>query len=107
MLRRGHGIAVTVAAAGAVTESTWRDAVAGDSNFAVSETVFQIGRVAAAPAAAPDLTARVGRALAPWNLVRDYGFQDVDGRQPDWDGRARDELGFDTGCSAIPRPETV
>ncbi|HEX7184808.1 MAG TPA: short-chain dehydrogenase, partial [Thermoanaerobaculia bacterium] len=34
-------------------------------------------------AADPGVSAKSGKALATWNLAREYGFTDVDGRQPD------------------------
>jgi NAD(P)-dependent dehydrogenase (short-subunit alcohol dehydrogenase family) len=80
-----------------VTESTWHDAIARDPNFAVSETPFYIGRAVAALAADPNIMARSGRALATWNLAREYGFLDVDGTQPDWGGYARNDLGLEMG----------
>ena len=80
-----------------VTESTWRDAVLKDPNFAVSETPFYVGRAVVALAADPNIMARSGRALATWNLAREYGFSDVDGTRPDWGSHARDHLGMDMG----------
>jgi hypothetical protein len=63
----------------------------------VSETPFYIGRAVAALAADPNIMARSGRALATWNLAREYGFLDVDGTQPDWGGYARNDLGLEMG----------
>ncbi len=67
-----------------VTESTWRDAIDQDVDFAVSETPRFLGRVVAALAADPDVTRYAGRALASWDLAKVYQVDDVDGRRPDW-----------------------
>ncbi|MHB1629136.1 MAG: SDR family oxidoreductase [Bacilli bacterium] len=80
-----------------VTEATWRDAIAKNADFAVSETPFYIGRAVAALAADPEIMAKSGRALATWNLAREYGFTDIDGTQPDWGSHARNHLGIDMG----------
>ncbi|HEX7182639.1 MAG TPA: SDR family oxidoreductase, partial [Thermoanaerobaculia bacterium] len=66
-----------------VTEANWRDAIRKDPSFAESETPFHVGRAVAALAADPGVSAKSGKALATWNLAREYGFTDVDGRQPD------------------------
>ncbi len=71
-----------------VSEETWQDA--SDPHFAaVSETPFFIGRAIAALAADSEVGAKAGRALASWNLAKEYGFDDVDGRRPDWGGYLR------------------
>ena len=67
-----------------VTEENWRDGAARDPNFAFSETPRYLGRAVAALAADPDVLARSGRALATWDLYREYGFTDTDGSQPDF-----------------------
>jgi NAD(P)-dependent dehydrogenase (short-subunit alcohol dehydrogenase family) len=67
-----------------VTEETWREGIAEDPNFAVSETPAYLGRAVAALAADPDVIAKTGRSLATWDLYREYGFTDVDGTTPDW-----------------------
>ena len=66
-----------------VTEENWRDAISKDPYFAISETPFYVGRAVAALAADPEVRARTGKALTSWGLAREYGFTDVDGRQPD------------------------
>jgi NAD(P)-dependent dehydrogenase (short-subunit alcohol dehydrogenase family) len=80
-----------------VTESNWRDAIAKDPNFAISETPHFIGRAVVALASDPDIMSKSGKALATWNLAREYGFTDIDGSQPDWGSHARRELGLDMG----------
>jgi NAD(P)-dependent dehydrogenase (short-subunit alcohol dehydrogenase family) len=72
-----------------VTEATWRDAIQKDENFAVSETPHFIGRAVAALASDPEIMSKSGKALATWNLAKEYGFTDVDGTQPDWGTHAR------------------
>ena len=67
-----------------VSESNWRDAIASDPYFAESETPCYVGRAIAALAADPDVSAKAGGVYASWTLAKEYGFTDVDGRQPDW-----------------------
>jgi NAD(P)-dependent dehydrogenase (short-subunit alcohol dehydrogenase family) len=67
-----------------VTEATWRDAGAKDSNFLESESPLFVGRAVAALVQAPDLMARSGHLFSSWGLAREFGFTDVDGRRPDW-----------------------
>ncbi|MCY3959254.1 MAG: SDR family oxidoreductase [Chloroflexi bacterium] len=67
-----------------VTESTWREAIEQDVDFAVSETPRFLGRVVAALAADPDVARYAGQALASWDLAKVYQIDDVDGRRPDW-----------------------
>ena len=69
-----------------VSEENWRDAGAKDRHFLESETPFFVGRGVAALAADPDLAAKGGKAFGSWTLAREYGFEDVDGRRPDWGG---------------------
>lgn len=78
-----------------VTEDNWRDAIAKDENFAVSETPSYIGRAVVALANDPDIMAKSGKALATWNLAREYGFKDIDGTQPNWGSHVRANLGID------------
>jgi NAD(P)-dependent dehydrogenase (short-subunit alcohol dehydrogenase family) len=66
-----------------VTEANWRDAVKKDKLFAHSETPFYVGRAVAALAADPKVIEKSGKALATWELYKEYGFTDVDGSQPD------------------------
>lgn len=67
-----------------VTEANWRDGAAQDPHFAQSESPAYLGRAVAALAADPDILARSGRALATWDLSKDYGFTDADGSRPDF-----------------------
>lgn len=65
-----------------VTEENWQDAVAGQPDFAESETPLYIGQVVAALAADPDVRRFNGQVQAVWDLAPLYGIYDVDGRQP-------------------------
>jgi NAD(P)-dependent dehydrogenase (short-subunit alcohol dehydrogenase family) len=65
-----------------VSETNWRDGVASDPDFAASETPRYVGRAVAALAADPNLRAKAGGAYFTADLAEEYGFTDVDGRQP-------------------------
>lgn len=67
-----------------VTEANWRDAIEKDPYFAESETLCYVGRAVAALAADPDVGAKSGGLFSSWGLAKEYGFTDLDGRQPDW-----------------------
>ena len=76
-----------------VTEENWRDAGKKDSNFLVSESPLFVGRAIAALAADPKVQARSGMLFGSWELGRDYGLTDYDGRRPDW---GRHKIDFST-----------
>ncbi len=67
-----------------VTEANWRDGGRKDPNFLQSESPLFVGRAVAALAADPNLLARTGHLFSSWDLAREYGFTDADGRRPDW-----------------------
>jgi len=67
-----------------VTEENWREAGKKDPNFLQSESPLFVGRAIAALAADPKVQARTGMLFGSWELGRDYGFSDYDGRRPDW-----------------------
>ena len=67
-----------------VTEDNWREAGRKDPNFLVSESPLFVGRAIAALAADPKARHRTGSLLSSWELAREYGFTDYDGRRPDW-----------------------
>lgn len=67
-----------------VTEQTWRDAADKEMGFSESETPCYVGRAVAALAADPNVHAKAGGVYASWELAKEYGFTDVDGRSPDW-----------------------
>ncbi len=45
---------------------------------------FYVGRAVAALAADPQVAKKSGRVFSSWDLAQEYGFRDVDGRQPNW-----------------------
>jgi NAD(P)-dependent dehydrogenase (short-subunit alcohol dehydrogenase family) len=67
-----------------VTEATWRDGGKKDKNFLESESPLFVGRGVAALAADERVIERTGMLLSSWELAREYGFTDEDGRRPDW-----------------------
>lgn len=67
-----------------VSEDNWREAGRQDPNFLVSESPLFVGRAVAALAADPNVQERTGMLLSSWELSRQYGFTDYDGRRPDW-----------------------
>jgi NAD(P)-dependent dehydrogenase (short-subunit alcohol dehydrogenase family) len=102
-----HGVAVIAITPGflrsesvlqhfGVTEDTWREAGKKDSNFLQSESPLFVGRAVASLAADPKVTDRTGMLVSSWELARDYGFTDYDGRRPDW---GRHKIDF----SMLPR----
>ncbi len=66
-----------------VTEDNWREGAKNRPEFIESETPFYVGRAVAALAADPQISAKNGRVFSSWDLAKEYGFTDVDGRQPD------------------------
>ncbi|WP_405087238.1 SDR family oxidoreductase [Microbispora sp. NBC_01389] len=66
-----------------VTEETWRDALADQPHFAISETPAFVGRAVAALAADPEAGRWNGQSLSSGGLAQVYGFTDVDGSRPD------------------------
>jgi hypothetical protein len=66
-----------------VSEENWREAIAKDKWFAISETPRYIGRAVVALAADPDVARWSGRALSSGVLAKHYGFTDLDGAQPE------------------------
>jgi NAD(P)-dependent dehydrogenase (short-subunit alcohol dehydrogenase family) len=75
-----HEIAVLALTPGWVLAERMTDL--SPSQRAQTESVEYIGRAVAALAADPGVMRRSGQALAVGNLAREYGFTDVDGRQP-------------------------
>ncbi|HZO89042.1 MAG TPA: SDR family oxidoreductase [Chthonomonadaceae bacterium] len=67
-----------------VTEANWQEAVKKDPHFAASETPYYIGRAVVALASDPNVAEKSGKVWATWNLAPEYGFTDVEGRQPRW-----------------------
>jgi NAD(P)-dependent dehydrogenase (short-subunit alcohol dehydrogenase family) len=84
-----HGIAAVAVSPGwmrtelvlqamASDEAHWRENPA----LATTESPFYVGRAVAALAADPAIMARSGHCLTVGELAREYGFTDIDGRQP-------------------------
>ena len=67
-----------------VSEANWLDGTKKDPHFAASETPHYIGRAVVALASDPNVHDKAGQTLATWHLSREYGFVDLDGRQPHW-----------------------
>jgi NAD(P)-dependent dehydrogenase (short-subunit alcohol dehydrogenase family) len=76
-----------------VTEANWTDAAEQDIHFLQSETPFFVGQAVASLAADRNVLEKSGQLLSSWGLSDEYGFTDVDGRQPHW-GRYAEEQGF-------------
>ncbi|SFC71294.1 SDR family oxidoreductase [Streptomyces aidingensis] len=66
-----------------VREENWRDAIAKEEHFGISETPLLLGRGVAALAADPERARWNGRSLASYDLGREYGVRDADGSLPD------------------------
>jgi NAD(P)-dependent dehydrogenase (short-subunit alcohol dehydrogenase family) len=66
-----------------VTEANWRDALAIQPHFAISETPRFVGRAVAALAADPERARWSGHSLSSGGLAKVYGFTDLDGSRPD------------------------
>ena len=67
-----------------VTEKNWRKGGKKDRNFLESESPLFIGRVVAALAADPNQLRFTGQLLSSWEVARERGLEDYDGRRPDW-----------------------
>ena len=67
-----------------VTEANWQEGARVDPHFIASETPFYVGRAVAALAADPQVARKAGTVQSSWRLAEEYGFRDVDGRQPHW-----------------------
>ena len=66
-----------------VTEETWRDALAFQPHFGISESPLFVGRAVAALAADPDVARHNGASISSGGLAQEYGFTDADGSRPD------------------------
>jgi NAD(P)-dependent dehydrogenase (short-subunit alcohol dehydrogenase family) len=66
-----------------VTEANWRDALAIQPHFAISETPAFVGRAVVALAADADRGRWHGQSLSSGQLAQVYGFTDLDGSRPD------------------------
>ena len=66
-----------------VTEENWREAIAKQPHFAITETPRYVGRAVAHLAADADVARWNGQSLSSGQLAKVYEFTDVDGSQPD------------------------
>jgi NAD(P)-dependent dehydrogenase (short-subunit alcohol dehydrogenase family) len=66
-----------------VSEANWRDAIAKQPHFVITETPRYVGRAVAHLAADPEVSRWSGQTLSSGQLAKVYGFTDVDGSQPD------------------------
>jgi hypothetical protein len=73
-----------------VTEADWTEQGKKDPNFLESESPLFVGRAVAALAADANVFEKTGRLLSSWEVAREYGFTDYDGRRPDWGALAID-----------------
>lgn len=67
-----------------VTEANWHEGAQQEAGFIESETPYYVGRAIAALAADPKRHDKNGGVYASWTLMDEYGFTDMDGRQPHW-----------------------
>ncbi len=86
-----------------VSENNWRDALATQPHFVISETPRFVGRAVAALAADEERRRWNGQSLSSGQLAKVYGFTDLDGSRPDcWRyikqvqdaGKAADATGY-------------
>ncbi len=66
-----------------VTEATWRDALAQEPHFAISETPRYVGRAVASLASDSERFRWNGLSASSGELAQVYGFTDLDGSRPD------------------------
>jgi len=86
-----------------VSEANWRDAIAKQPHFVITETPRYVGRAVAHLAGDPQVERWSGQSLSSGQLAKVYGFSDLDGSQPDaWRyvrevqdaGKAADATGY-------------
>ena len=66
-----------------VKEANWRDAIAKQPHFVITETPRYVGRAVASLAADSQVARWNGQTLSSGQLAKVYGFTDLDGSQPD------------------------
>ena len=66
-----------------VSEANWRDAIARQPHFVITETPRYVGRAVAHLAGDPAVARWSGESLSSGQLAKLYGFTDLDGSQPD------------------------
>jgi NAD(P)-dependent dehydrogenase (short-subunit alcohol dehydrogenase family) len=81
---RPHGVSALAVAPGWMRTERVMDAHAEDQfDLASTESPFFLGRAVRALALDPDIAAKSGAIHTAGELAREYGFTDVDGRQPE------------------------
>jgi NAD(P)-dependent dehydrogenase (short-subunit alcohol dehydrogenase family) len=66
-----------------VSEANWRNAIAKQPHFVITETPRYVGRAVAHLAGDPQVERWSGQSLSSGQLAKVYGFSDLDGSQPD------------------------
>lgn len=66
-----------------VTEANWRDAIAKQPHFVITETPRYVGRAVAHLVGDPDVARWNGQSVSSGQLAKFYAFTDLDGSQPD------------------------
>jgi NAD(P)-dependent dehydrogenase (short-subunit alcohol dehydrogenase family) len=66
-----------------VTEQTWREAVATEPGFGISESPAYVARGVAALAGDAGASRFAGQVVSSWQLADAYGVTDTDGSRPD------------------------
>jgi NAD(P)-dependent dehydrogenase (short-subunit alcohol dehydrogenase family) len=66
-----------------VSEANWRDAIAKQPHFVITETPRYVGRAVTHLAGDPEVQRWSGQSLSSGQLAKVYGFTDLDGSQPD------------------------
>lgn len=66
-----------------VKEDNWKDALAKEPHFCISESPTFVGRGIASLAADPEVKRWSGKVLSSADLGREYGVTDIDGSLPD------------------------
>ncbi|HKY07934.1 MAG TPA: short-chain dehydrogenase, partial [Candidatus Binatia bacterium] len=66
-----------------VKEENWRDAIAKQPHFVITETPRYVGRAVAHLAADPQVERWSGQSLSSGQLAKVYDFTDLDGSRPD------------------------
>jgi len=79
-----------------VTEQNWREAGKKDRNFLESESPRFVGRAIVALTLDLAILERTGQLVSSWEVAREHGLTDVDGRRPDWGA-------LDVDYSQVPR----
>ena len=79
---RPYGISAVALAPGLITERVMAAHAAKPFDLSATETPEYLGQAVAALAANPRMLQKSGEVLTVGDLAREYGFTDVDGRQP-------------------------